>query len=160
MTRQPSGGDPISKREIDWKLTLHQIGWQLINLTHMLMFYIAFSLSDSNWKEPTCMNLFVGLCLHVYTYIWLLVRIFCPFQMCLSALIFLLGLDVLRTDRTLVFYEKQENLSKLWDILAVYSWFDGDVGYCQGGSNFTHSPFCIFSSSAICIVLFINYLSR
>lgn len=42
------------------------------------------------------------------------------------------GLDVLRTDRTLVFYEKQENLSKLWDILAVYAWIDKDVGYCQG----------------------------
>ncbi|KAG5546403.1 hypothetical protein RHGRI_018550 [Rhododendron griersonianum] len=43
-----------------------------------------------------------------------------------------IGLDVVRTDRTLVFYEKQENLSKLWDILAVYAWFDTDVGYCQG----------------------------
>lgn len=42
------------------------------------------------------------------------------------------GLDVVRTDRTLVFYEKQENLSKLWDILAVYAWIDIDVGYCQG----------------------------
>lgn len=42
------------------------------------------------------------------------------------------GLDVLRTDRSLVFYEKQENLSKLWDILAVYAWLDKDVGYCQG----------------------------
>ncbi|XP_047954985.1 rab GTPase-activating protein 22-like [Salvia hispanica] len=46
-----------------------------------------------------------------------------------------IGLDVLRTDRTLVFYEKQENLSKLWDILAVYSWFDPDIGYCQGMSD-------------------------
>lgn len=45
---------------------------------------------------------------------------------------FMLGLDVKRTDRTLVYFEKQENLSKLWDILAVYSWFDKDVGYCQG----------------------------
>ncbi|CAL5445339.1 unnamed protein product [Camellia sinensis] len=35
-------------------------------------------------------------------------------------------LDVVRTDRTLVFYEKQENLSKLWDIVAVYAWFDID----------------------------------
>ncbi|KAG6756579.1 hypothetical protein POTOM_040010 [Populus tomentosa] len=43
-----------------------------------------------------------------------------------------IGLDVHRTDRTLVFYEKQENLSKLWDILAVYAWIDTDVGYCQG----------------------------
>lgn len=46
-----------------------------------------------------------------------------------------IGLDVLRTDRTLVFYEKQENLSKLWDILAVYAWVDKDVGYCQGMSD-------------------------
>jgi hypothetical protein len=42
------------------------------------------------------------------------------------------GLDVLRTDRTMVFYENKENLSKLWDILAVYAWIDKDVGYCQG----------------------------
>lgn len=46
-----------------------------------------------------------------------------------------IGLDVIRTDRTLVFYEKQENLSKLWDILAVYAWMDTDVGYCQGMSD-------------------------
>lgn len=46
-----------------------------------------------------------------------------------------IGLDVVRTDRTLVFYEKQENLSKLWDILAVYAWSDTDVGYCQGMSD-------------------------
>lgn len=46
-----------------------------------------------------------------------------------------IGLDVKRTDRTLVFYEKQENLSKLWDILSVYAWIDEDVGYCQGMSD-------------------------
>lgn len=46
-----------------------------------------------------------------------------------------IGLDVLRTDRTLVFYEKPDNLSKLWDILAVYAWLDTDVGYCQGMSD-------------------------
>ncbi|GAB2284654.1 hypothetical protein Dimus_019106 [Dionaea muscipula] len=46
-----------------------------------------------------------------------------------------IGLDVVRTDRTLVFYEEQENLSKLWDILAVYAWLDEDVGYCQGMSD-------------------------
>ena len=45
----------------------------------------------------------------------------------------ILGLDVIRTDRTMVFYEKKENLSKLWDILAVYARIDTDVGYCQGG---------------------------
>ncbi|XP_010445102.1 PREDICTED: TBC1 domain family member 15-like [Camelina sativa] len=46
-----------------------------------------------------------------------------------------IGLDVNRTDRTLVFYEKKENLSKLWDILSVYAWIDNDVGYCQGMSD-------------------------
>ncbi|XP_004487596.1 rab GTPase-activating protein 22-like [Cicer arietinum] len=46
-----------------------------------------------------------------------------------------IGLDVVRTDRTLVFYEKQENLSKLWDILAVYAWIDKEVGYAQGMSD-------------------------
>ncbi|XP_010545201.1 PREDICTED: TBC1 domain family member 15 [Tarenaya hassleriana] len=46
-----------------------------------------------------------------------------------------IGLDVNRTDRTLVFYEKKENLSKLWDILSVYAWIDTDVGYCQGMSD-------------------------
>ncbi|KAK4750627.1 hypothetical protein SAY87_004109 [Trapa incisa] len=46
-----------------------------------------------------------------------------------------IGLDVVRTDRTLVFYEKQENLAKLWDILSVYAWIDTDVGYCQGMSD-------------------------
>ncbi|WZY75293.1 hypothetical protein YC2023_021677 [Brassica napus] len=45
------------------------------------------------------------------------------------------GLDVNRTDRSLEFYEKNENLSKLWDILSVYAWIDQDVGYCQGMSD-------------------------
>lgn len=51
----------------------------------------------------------------------------------------MLGLDVIRTDRTLVFYEKQENLSKLWDILAVYAWIDKDVGYCQGSEFYFYT---------------------
>lgn len=43
-----------------------------------------------------------------------------------------LGLDVVRTDRTLVFYENEANQAKLWDILAVYAWMDKDIGYVQG----------------------------
>ncbi|KAH9325693.1 hypothetical protein KI387_005871, partial [Taxus chinensis] len=46
-----------------------------------------------------------------------------------------IGLDVVRTDRTLKFYENSENLAKLWDILAVYAWMDKDIGYCQGMSD-------------------------
>uniref|UniRef100_A0A453Q038 Rab-GAP TBC domain-containing protein n=1 Tax=Aegilops tauschii subsp. strangulata TaxID=200361 RepID=A0A453Q038_AEGTS len=42
-----------------------------------------------------------------------------------------IGLDVNRTDRTLVYYESQENLARLWDILTVYAWVDTDIGYCQ-----------------------------
>ncbi|CAI5525638.1 unnamed protein product, partial [Closterium sp. Naga37s-1] len=44
-----------------------------------------------------------------------------------------IGVDVQRADRTLVFYEEEGNRSRLMEVLAVYSWFDPDVGYCQGG---------------------------
>lgn len=43
-----------------------------------------------------------------------------------------LGLDVVRTDRTLVYYENEANQGKLWDVLAVYAWMDKDIGYVQG----------------------------
>ncbi|CAN4113702.1 unnamed protein product [Withania somnifera] len=43
-----------------------------------------------------------------------------------------IGLDVVRTDRSLVFYENQANQAKLWDVLAVYAWMDKDIGYVQG----------------------------
>ncbi|XP_072968802.1 rab GTPase-activating protein 22-like [Typha angustifolia] len=46
-----------------------------------------------------------------------------------------IGLDVVRTDRALVYYENQENQARLWDMLAVYSWIDRDIGYCQGMSD-------------------------
>ncbi|XP_057950691.1 GTPase-activating protein gyp7 [Malania oleifera] len=59
-----------------------------------------------------------------------------------------IGLDVVRTDRTLVFYEKQENLSKLWDILAVYAWIDKDVGYCQGMSDLCSPMIILFEDEA------------
>ncbi|KAK8565275.1 hypothetical protein V6N12_058842 [Hibiscus sabdariffa] len=39
-----------------------------------------------------------------------------------------IGLDVVRTDRTLVFYEDKANQAKLWDVLAIYSWLDDDIG--------------------------------
>ncbi|KAL0383636.1 UNVERIFIED_CONTAM: TBC1 domain family member 15 [Sesamum calycinum] len=43
-----------------------------------------------------------------------------------------IGLDVVRTDRTLVFYEDEANQAKLWDVLAIYTWMDKDIGYVQG----------------------------
>ncbi|KAJ4956660.1 hypothetical protein NE237_013443 [Protea cynaroides] len=43
-----------------------------------------------------------------------------------------IGLDVVRTDRALIFYVNEANLAKLWDVLCVYAWIDSDTGYCQG----------------------------
>ncbi|KAK6937757.1 Rab-GTPase-TBC domain, partial [Dillenia turbinata] len=43
-----------------------------------------------------------------------------------------IGLDVVRTDRALVFYESESNQAKLWTVLSVYSWVDNDIGYVQG----------------------------
>ncbi|KAJ9543224.1 hypothetical protein OSB04_022931 [Centaurea solstitialis] len=43
-----------------------------------------------------------------------------------------IGLDVVRTDRPLVYYENEANQAKLWDVLAIYTWVDNDIGYVQG----------------------------
>ncbi|XP_057480512.1 uncharacterized protein LOC130767619 isoform X1 [Actinidia eriantha] len=43
-----------------------------------------------------------------------------------------IGLDVIRTDRALIFYESDMNQAKLWNILAVYAWVDNSIGYVQG----------------------------
>ncbi|XP_039026734.1 TBC1 domain family member 15-like [Hibiscus syriacus] len=59
-----------------------------------------------------------------------------------------IGLDVKRTDRDLVFYEKHENLSKLMDILSVYAWIDTDVGYCQGMSDLCSPMIILFEDEA------------
>uniref|UniRef100_A0A7N0U9S0 Rab-GAP TBC domain-containing protein n=2 Tax=Kalanchoe fedtschenkoi TaxID=63787 RepID=A0A7N0U9S0_KALFE len=50
-------------------------------------------------------------------------------------ILYQISLDVLRTDRSLVFYESEINQSKLWDILAIYAWVDEDIGYVQGMSD-------------------------
>ncbi|XP_044946208.1 rab GTPase-activating protein 22-like isoform X1 [Hordeum vulgare subsp. vulgare] len=59
-----------------------------------------------------------------------------------------IGLDVLRTDRSMLFYDKKENLSKLWDILAVYAWIDKEVGYCQGMSDLCSPMIVLLSDEA------------
>ncbi|KAI8523076.1 hypothetical protein RHMOL_Rhmol13G0046400 [Rhododendron molle] len=43
-----------------------------------------------------------------------------------------IGLDVIRTDRALVFYESEANQATLWNVLAVYAWVDNSIGYVQG----------------------------
>ncbi|XP_028122274.1 TBC1 domain family member 15-like isoform X3 [Camellia sinensis] len=43
-----------------------------------------------------------------------------------------IGLDVIRTDRALIFYESEANQTKLWNVLAIYAWVDNSIGYVQG----------------------------
>ena len=66
-----------------------------------------------------------------------------------SGAIGFVGLDVVRTDRALVFYESETNQAKLWDVLAVYAWVDNDIGYIQGGilssSSFHYQAEQLFS---------------
>ncbi|XP_024534203.1 TBC1 domain family member 15-like [Selaginella moellendorffii] len=59
-----------------------------------------------------------------------------------------IGLDVVRTDRVLEFYEDPKNLGKLWDILAVYAWIDEEVGYCQGMSDLCSPMVLLFPDEA------------
>ncbi|KAF9662875.1 hypothetical protein SADUNF_Sadunf18G0099900 [Salix dunnii] len=49
----------------------------------------------------------------------------------------LIDKDVVRTDRTLSFYEGDDNanVNILRDILLTYSFYDFDLGYCQGMSD-------------------------
>ncbi|KAL8136444.1 hypothetical protein V2J09_002445 [Rumex salicifolius] len=71
-----------------------------------------------------------------------------------------IGLDVKRTDRILVFYEKQENLAKLWDILAIYSWIDEDVGYCQGMSDLCSPMIIVLDNEADAFCCFERLMRR
>ncbi|CAN4093223.1 unnamed protein product [Withania somnifera] len=59
-----------------------------------------------------------------------------------------IGLDVVRTDRTLLFYENEANQAKLWDVLAVYAWMDKDIGYVQGMSDICSPMVILFEHEA------------
>ncbi|KAL2945284.1 TBC1 domain family member 15 [Bienertia sinuspersici] len=43
-----------------------------------------------------------------------------------------IGLDVVRTDQPLMFYQTESNQAKLWNILSIYAWVDSDISYVQG----------------------------
>lgn len=57
------------------------------------------------------------------------------------------GLDVVRTDQALVFYQSESNQAKLWNVLSIYAWVDSDIGYVQGMNlQYTHyNNACIHS---------------
>ncbi|XVF32362.1 hypothetical protein REPUB_Repub17cG0075500 [Reevesia pubescens] len=56
------------------------------------------------------------------------------------------GLDVVRTDRALSFYEAETNQAKLWDILAIYSWVDDDIGCIQGMNGISSQMVILFEN--------------
>ncbi|KAL6564078.1 hypothetical protein OROHE_005318 [Orobanche hederae] len=66
----------------------------------------------------------------------------------LPQIISALGLDVVRTDRTLVYYENEANQAKLWDVLAVYAWVDKDIGYVQGMNDICSPMVILFEHEA------------
>eukprot|EP00271_Cylindrocystis_brebissonii_P022919 TRINITY_DN904_c0_g2_i1.p1 TRINITY_DN904_c0_g2~~TRINITY_DN904_c0_g2_i1.p1 ORF type:complete len:711 (-),score=115.11 TRINITY_DN904_c0_g2_i1:115-2247(-) len=59
-----------------------------------------------------------------------------------------IGVDVLRTDRCLEYFESKEHQARLMNILAVYAWLDDEVGYCQGMSDMVAPLVVIFPVDA------------
>eukprot|EP00268_Persea_americana_P045127 TRINITY_DN4587_c0_g2_i6.p1 TRINITY_DN4587_c0_g2~~TRINITY_DN4587_c0_g2_i6.p1 ORF type:complete len:323 (-),score=70.66 TRINITY_DN4587_c0_g2_i6:810-1778(-) len=71
-----------------------------------------------------------------------------------------IGLDVVRTDRALVFYENKENDAKLWDILSVYAWVDKDIGYCQGMNDLCSPMIVLLENEADAFWCFDHLMRR
>ncbi|XP_027365914.1 TBC1 domain family member 15 isoform X4 [Abrus precatorius] len=71
-----------------------------------------------------------------------------------------IGLDVVRTDRALVFYETEANQAKLWDVLAVYAWLDNDIGYVQGMNDICSPLVILIENEADCYWCFDRAMRR
>ncbi|XP_061367481.1 uncharacterized protein LOC133310548 isoform X2 [Gastrolobium bilobum] len=71
-----------------------------------------------------------------------------------------IGLDVVRTDRALVFYESEDNQAKLWDVLAVYAWLDNDIGYVQGMNDICSPLIILIENEADCFWCFDRAMRR
>lgn len=72
--------------------------------------------------------------------------------------------DVVRTDRVLPFYagEENHNVSLLHDILVTYSFYNFDLGYCQGMSDFLSPILFVMedeSESFWCFVALMEHLA-
>ncbi|KAI5078232.1 hypothetical protein GOP47_0005903 [Adiantum capillus-veneris] len=72
--------------------------------------------------------------------------------------------DVVRTDRILPFYagDDNQNVSKLHDILVTYSFYNFDIGYCQGMSDFLSPILFVMedeSESFWCFVALMEHLA-
>lgn len=71
-----------------------------------------------------------------------------------------IGLDVVRTDRSLVFYESETNQAKLWDVLAVYAWVDSDISYVQGMSDICSPMIILIENEADAFWCFEHAMQR
>ncbi|MCO5569513.1 hypothetical protein L7F22_023226 [Adiantum nelumboides] len=72
--------------------------------------------------------------------------------------------DVVRTDRVLPFYagDDNQNVSMLHDILVTYSFYNFDLGYCQGMSDFLSPILFVMedeSESFWCFVALMEHLA-
>lgn len=72
--------------------------------------------------------------------------------------------DVVRTDRVLPFYagDENQNVTKLHDILVTYSFYNFDLGYCQGMSDFLSPILFVMedeSESFWCFVALMEHLA-
>ncbi|GJP55364.1 hypothetical protein CLOM_g14331 [Closterium sp. NIES-68] len=59
-----------------------------------------------------------------------------------------IGVDVTRADRSLLYFESSMARARLMNVLAVYAWFDPDVGYCQGMSDLMSPMVVLFPDDA------------
>ncbi|KAJ4968563.1 hypothetical protein NE237_015264 [Protea cynaroides] len=71
-----------------------------------------------------------------------------------------IGLDVVRTDRALVFYVNEANLAKLCDVLCVYAWIDNEINYCQGMSDLCSPMVILFEHEADAFWCFEHLMRR
>jgi hypothetical protein len=71
-----------------------------------------------------------------------------------------IGLDVVRTDRALVFYEDEANQAKLWDVLSIYAWMDNDIGYVQGMNDICSPLVILIENEADCYWCFDRAMRR
>ncbi|TYJ96322.1 TBC1 domain family member 15-like [Cucumis melo var. makuwa] len=110
----------LDKKVTEWKLTLHQIVGKLGD--------IDMDMSVSRSENAWCVQHAEGnVCFFFFSFLQGK-----TVQKGKNAFAFKNCLDVVRTDRALVYYENEANQAKLWDILAIYAWIDGEVGYMQG----------------------------
>ncbi|KAK7267422.1 hypothetical protein RIF29_20096 [Crotalaria pallida] len=71
-----------------------------------------------------------------------------------------IGLDVVRTDRALEFYESEANQAKLWDVLSVFAWLNSDVGYVQGMNDICSPLIILIENEADCYWCFDRAMRR